>query len=204
MELYLDNDIILKLSSINKLHLIEQIFQVSPNSIYILPSVIPYLKFNKKLLKTFSQKTLDYAITIISSYSKITNQINREHFVLLSGITDIDSGEQILFSIDPKNDFLILTGDKKAIIELNINPKLDSIKTKLEKRIQCLESLFLILIKIVQFGYITIEIKESNFCNDISIKNIFSQTNLTLEKAEEGLISYLNDIKNKTGNLLFP
>ncbi len=202
MELYLDNDIILKLSSIKKLHLIEKIFQANSKSIFVLPSV-PYYFRKKTLLNTYSQETIDCSISETSGYSKITDQVDKNDLALLSNIQDIDSGEQVLFSICPQDDFLILTGDKKSLIEVNGNPKLDSIKNKLQNRIVCFESIMLLLTEIEDFPSLCKEIKKSNYCSDKTIELIFKQNDVDFIKAKEGLVSYLNDLKQNTGQLIF-
>lgn len=204
MELFLDNDIILKLASADLLQEIEKIFNTDPKSIYILPTAKHYVLRNKKLKKKYSQEELNNALSFISNYSIIPDDyINQERFISLSNIENIDTGEQALFAVLPKSvDFLILTGDKTALVKLYKQPNLDNIKKDLAGKIVCLESIILMLLELNSFEEISKKIIDSNYCGDIALEIIFSQTHMTLENVQFALNSYYRDLKKQTGDLL--
>ncbi|MDO8550002.1 MAG: hypothetical protein Q7S39_07630 [Ignavibacteria bacterium] len=204
MRLFLDNDIILKLSSIGLLPEIEKIFNTTPDLIYILPNAINYISKSSSVKKNYSQKVIDDAISVIKNYKAIPDEfIDQNRFIRLSNIDNIDSGEQLLFSLTPTStDFLILTGDKKSLTQLNNDPNIYDIKDELTQKIVCLEFLVLKLLDLSTFQDISQKIIVSNYCKDTFIRIIFRQNNLTAENAKEGLMSYYNDLKSNSGSLL--
>jgi hypothetical protein len=203
--LFLDNDIILKLASISILSAIEEIFDVTADSVYILPSAKAYIAKSKNVKKLYSQDVIETALKIISNYQSIEdNQVNDAHFRNLANNDNIDSGEQILFSIDIAEDYLILTGDKSAICALHANPNYGMINKKLKNKIVCLEKILLLYLGKYDFNELHKKIVASNYCSQESVVEVvFGQQNITKDKAQEGLASYYTDLKNNTGSLLY-
>lgn len=58
------------------------------------------------------------------------------------------------------------------------------------------------LIEINSFDFIKKRMNENDYGGDTTLKQIFNQSNLTQEMAREGLLSYYNDLKRNTDNLL--
>jgi hypothetical protein len=204
VELFLDNDIILKLASIGLLQNIETIFNVESSSIFILPTAKPYIRNSKNVRDKYPPKIINDCLDTIKKYSSIPgNYIDEKIIESLSIIPGIDSGEQVLFSIIPKtNDFLVLTGDKKALTHLWEAQGVESIKLALSGKIVCLEWIMLKLLESENFDFLSGQIKAANFCGDQEIRIVFNQAELTSGKAKNGLQSYLDDLKKHTGNLL--
>lgn len=205
MELFLDNDIILKLSAINSLNKIETIFNVSPDFVFILPTASAYIRNSKKVKEKYSSEVINNALEAINNYSVIPDEyIDQPKFIQLSGIDKIDSGEKILFSITTaSNDFLILTGDKNSIKAISSHPGIDNIRHYLKNKIVCLERIVLTFLETINFDSLVQQIIDSDFCGDKTIKIIFEQTNLNAENVQEGLRSYFADLKYNAGSLLF-
>ncbi len=205
MELFLDNDIIIKLSAINSLNKIETIFNVSFESVFILPSASAYISKSKKIKEKYSIEVIKNALKAIEYYQVIPeNYLDQNKFIKLSGIDKIDSGEQILFSITTTSgDFLILTGDKNSIRELNSYPGLDNIRLYLKNKIVCLEKLILIFIKTEEISSLVKKVIDSRFCGDKTLELVFDQEDVSMEKIREGLASYFSDLKLDTGQLLY-
>jgi hypothetical protein len=205
VELFLDNDIILKLASIGLLQKIETIFNVESSSIFILPTAKYYIRNSKNVKDKYSPKIIIDCLDIIKKYSSIPdNYIDEKIIESLSDIPGIDSGEQILFSIRPQtNDFLILTGDKRALTHLWEAQGVELIKLALSGKIVCLEWIMINLLESENFDSLLGQIKASNFCEDQEIRIVFNQVDLTPEMAKKGLQSYLDDLKKHTGNLLY-
>ena len=204
MLLFLDNDIILKLSSIGILSEIEHLFSSPPSSIFILGTARHYIRNSSTLRKKYSKETIENALKAIETYNIIPDEyLDDSKFIELSQIDGIDSGEQILFSINiPDQDYLILTGDKRALRELSSHSK--NISDSHREKIICLELLFIRLLKYIPFEDLAQKIKAANFCGDSVIKFCFIQDNLTIDKVIEGLNSYLFNLKSETGSLLHP
>ncbi len=205
MLLFLDNDIILKLGALGLLKDLEKLFNTDASSIYILPTAKHYISNNKNLRIKYSEELLQDILTLIKNYQDIPAEfINDETYLSLTDIDRIDSGERLLFSINPGDkDFLILTGDKNAIIQLSNQPNIDNIKAELAGKIVCLEYIFLKLSEINSFDLIQSQMKGKDFGSDKTLELVFNQSNLTIEKAREGLVSYYNDLKKQTDDLLF-
>ncbi len=204
MELFLDNDIILKLSSAGLLNKIGNIFNSPSSSIYILSTAIPYISNSKRVIKKYGKTTIKESLKIIANYQIIPDSyIDKKKFIELSRIDGIDSGEQLLYSVTPSAlDFLILTGDKVSITALSNSYNIKGILTFLTNKIICLEQIILNLIKSDGFAVIKNKIKESNFfANDKTIKICFNQPNADEEKVKKCLLSYINNLKQEAKNL---
>lgn len=203
MELFLDNDIILKLSAAGLLEKIEEIYKVDASSIFVLPSAPFYFKNNPKLEKNYDIETIKRAKEASEKYSIIPDEYNNdEKLQRLADIEKIDSGEQILFSITPETEeFFILTGDKNALLALNNAEGIAEIKSYLKDRIVFLEELMLIFIDKKSFEIISQKVSASNFCYDKVIRTCFNQTNADEEKVIPCLKSYVKSQKQSCPNL---
>lgn len=204
MKLFLDNDIILKLGSLGYLDELEKIFVTHTSNIFILPSAFYYIKNNNKLRLKYSEASLENIIKKIKTYQEIPDDyIDDERFTSLADIEKIDSGERVLFALNlPETDFLILTGDKRSIEQLSIQLVDKNTIDYLNGKIVCLEFLITKILKIKGFEVVLNKMKESNFAGDSGMKLIFNQQTLTKENVQEGLMSFYNELKGKTGKLL--
>ena len=100
MLLFLDNDIILKLSSAGLLKEIEKIYSCTADNIFVLPTAKYYISNSSSVKKKYAPEVVNSALESIKDYSDIPDQfINDDNFLELANIEGIDSGEQILFSI---------------------------------------------------------------------------------------------------------
>lgn len=205
MQLFIDNDILLKLGSADLLQNLNKIFNVNNSSIFILSTAKYYISRNKKLEQKYSKEVLAKVLEATNSYSIIPDEyLDQESFLKLSNIPNIDSGEQVLYSIRPPvNDFLVLTGDKLSIKELYSNSDIKGIAEELKNKIVCLEYLFLKLIDLEDFESFSNRIKEANYCGDKTIELVFQQPALSAGLARSGLLSYYRDLDGQTFQHLF-
>lgn len=204
MLLFLDNDIILKLGALGLLKELENLFNTDASSIYILPSAKYFISNNKNLRIKYSEELLQNILKAIRNYQVIPDDfVNDQKYLSLADIDKIDSGERLLFSLKPPDkNYLILTGDKNSIIQLSQQQNVDNVESGLKGKIVCLEYIVLKLMETNSFDFIEKGINEKDFGGDAALKLIFNQSNLTLEKAREGLLSYFNDLKDKTKDIL--
>ena len=205
MQLFIDNDILLKLGSADLLQNLNKIFNANNSSIFILSTAKHYISRNKKLEQKYSRETLVKILETLNSYSIIPDEyLDQDVFLKLSNIPNIDSGEQVLYSLrPPANDFLILTGDKLSIKELYSNSDIKGIAEELKNKIVCLEYLFLKLIDLEDFESFSNRIKEANYCGDKTIELVFQQPALSAGLARSGLLSYYRDLDGQTFQHLF-
>lgn len=185
---------------------LEKIFNTDVSSIYILPTARPYIRNSKKLRTKYSEQTLMNILTIINQYKTIPDEfIDDKFYQSLVKIEKIDSGERVLFSVNPViNEFLVLTGDKNSVIQLGNQTNIDEIKNNLKGKVVCLEYIVLKLLELNEIGSFSKNIIESGFGGDKTLEIIFNQPNLNFEKAKDGLISYYNDLYTQSGQLLLP
>ena len=204
MLLFLDNDIILKLGSLGFLEDLEKLFNTDASSIYILPTVKPYVLNNKNLRKKYPEQTLQKILSTIENYQVITDElIDDKRYQYIANIEKIDSGERVLFSVNPVGKaFLVLTGDKNAIIQLCNQSNIEEIKIDLTGKIVCLEYMVLKLLDLYGINIIGQRMIEREFGGDLTLKLIFQQTDLTIIKGRNGLLSYLTDLDRQTNPLL--
>jgi len=202
--LFLDNDIILKLGSLGFLEDLEKLFNTDASSIYILPTVKPYVLNNKNLRKKYPEQTLQKILSTIENYQVITDElIDDKRYQYIANIEKIDSGERVLFSVNPVGKaFLVLTGDKNAIIQLCNQSNIEEIKIDLTGKIVCLEYMVLKLLDLYGINIIGQRMIEREFGGDLTLKLIFQQTDLTIIKGRNGLLSYLTDLDRQTNPLL--
>lgn len=194
----------MKLGALGLLQELEKLFNTEASSIYILPSAKYFISNNKKLRFKYSEELLQNTLKAIGNYQFIPDDfVNDKKYLSLADIDKIDSGERLLFSLKhPDKNYLILTGDKNSIIQLSQQQNVDNIQSELKGKIVCLEYIVLKLIEINGFDFVETRMNENDFGGDMTSKLVFSQTNLTCEKAKEGLLSYFNDLKEKTKDLL--
>jgi len=202
--LFPDNDIILKLGSLGYLGDLEKIFNTGASSIYILPTARPYILNNKNLRNKYSEQALRNILTALDNYKIIPDEyIDDKHYRSLANIEKIDSGERVLFSVNPVGkEFLVLTGDKNAIIQLSNQGNIDEIKIDLTGKIVCLEYMVLKLLDLYGINIIGQRMIEREFGGDLTLKLVFQQTDLTIAKGRDGLLSYINDLDRQTNHLL--
>jgi hypothetical protein len=194
----------LKLGALGLLKELENLFNTDASSIYILPSAKYFISNNKNLRIKYSEDLLQNILKAIRNYQVIPDDfVNDQKYLSLADIDKIDSGERLLFSLKPPDkNYLILTGDKNSIIQLSQQQNVDNVESGLKGKIVCLEYIVLKLMETNSFDFIEKGINEKDFGGDAALKLIFNQSNLTLEKAREGLLSYFNDLKDKTKDIL--
>ena len=95
--------------------------------------------------------------------------------------------------------YFIMTGDKRAVIELAKTSRAETMAGK----IICLEEIFLKLLEVFQFEELKSKIISAKYCEDKVLRFCFNQPDITRSKVAEGLKSYLNDLKSNTGSLLY-
>jgi hypothetical protein len=183
---------------------LEKLFNTDASSIYILPTVKPYVLNNKNLRKKYPEQSLQKILSTIENYQVITDElIDDKRYKYIANIERIDSGEKALFSINPVGKaFLVLTGDKNAIIQLCNQSNIEEIKICLTGKIVCLEYILLKLLDLYGINIIGQRMIEREFGGDLTLKLIFQQPDLTIIKCRNGLLSYLTDLDRQTNPLL--
>ncbi|MBP9888373.1 MAG: hypothetical protein KBF93_18890 [Leptospiraceae bacterium] len=173
-------------------------FGVTQKELFVTNSCKFYFLKNKRLKEKYPQSILNRCLDFCERVSVIED-FDDEMNGRLSSLEDIDPGEAMLFAASVLySESIILTGDKRSIESLaNFEDK-----EKFKNRIMILEQIIQRYIALKGFDVIknkVIPFKEF----DTSIRAIFGSGDLSnLENVEIVLISYINDLRSKTGNLL--
>lgn len=157
------------------------------------------LKIGKKLPE-LSETHID--IDIFSDLINISKSLNDNN-------KNIDEGEATLISYllteenNQNSSNYLLTGDKRCLRAL-ATPEIKRIVQPLEGKIWCFEQL--VLRNIEQYGFDVVKKKvlPVKSC-DGALNSVFgSGESTTKENAENTLKHYINELRNNTGNLLYP
>ncbi|MCS7301142.1 MAG: hypothetical protein NZ556_06260 [Fimbriimonadales bacterium] len=202
MSLFWDTDVLLKLAAMDLLSETLQIFGVSIESVYLLPSVLPYLDKKSSLQSRYSAKGVRRAIRFAQQAQVVQSYDNAE-LEILSEIQGLDSGEALLIAATGSvaEPFWLLMGDKRALRALRGSISCARIAARLSGKVICLEQ---IVLRVVQrdFAKAREKIAPAREC-DIAIKVAFgSGLEATPENVERALRSYIEDLRRETAGLL--
>ncbi len=206
----LDNDIILKLATCN-------IFDETLITLAINYSQVNILETAKHKFRSLKKRqrgkgsvnyNLESALAITGACSKISDEkISQYIFTQLQSIEGIDVGESILISYvihlnQQDNPSYLLTGDKRCLRALALANEIAEVKQCLDCKVWCLEQLVLKNIEVHGFDFVKQNIVPVRDCDQV-LKVAFGSGELSmLTKTREVLISYIQDLRQETGNLL--
>ncbi len=199
---FIDNDIILKLAACKLFWEAVDTLEVSKNDLRVLPSAKYVFKGRKK---KYGQVIIQDAISIVNKCGEIQLDEGDEELQQLQQlqIEGIDPGEQLLICATRKEtSFYLTTGDKRCLEALANQPKLDSVRQRLNGRVICLEQIILKLIKKQGFDKVLTSVLPAK-TYDTALKSIFgSGEKATQENVLSSLEGYINDLRSKTKELL--
>lgn len=169
---------------------------INPDDVVIGPQT-PF-SLSKLLTRQFKESIAKPAKEKLKSIKSIKSPIADN--LLLETLLEtegIDEGEAFLtaYTIQCEGS-LIATGDKRFIRSLSSSNNLDSICSRLQNRILCLEVLMLLMIE-KDFENIRSKIVSVDFASNITLKNCFgSNGDLPKEQVTNGFSSEFNHLKN--------
>lgn len=202
--LVLDNDALLKLCAYDLIDEALTAFQVTYDDVYILPTAkYSLLPPNSRLKRCKDEATALRLESILSQVKTIDDvEADSELLDTLLGFPGIDAGEALLIAYTCRQDgAILLTGDKRAVAALSSTDELRDIACILAERICVLEVLFKLLIN-ADFEK-TQRLVRGKPDVDKALKNIFGANSpASLQSVQEGLDSYINHLRQHTGNLV--
>ncbi len=201
---FFDNDIILKLAACDLFYDVVSSLGLEEADLRVRYSNQFYFKKKKKVSENYSEDIRNYAITIVQKSSKVQEElVDIEQLSNLQKIEGIDSGEAILtLAAMAEESFYIATSDKNYIEALAGATQIEAIKTKLSGRIICLEQAIKIIILSQGFEAVLTKVLPSRQC-DKALHAIFgSGERCTQDNVMMSLDGYIQDLKNKSGDLL--
>lgn len=198
MKIFLDNDIIIKLASLDLLDLFSSLLRDEDAGVACLAS-LPY-RLARKPLEAHAQTRV---VGFVSSCRKLDRaylaelEIDLDNQELLYTCPGIDAGEaQLLSAALAEPDAVVLTGDKRCLKALCQSSVTMPLVPKLQGRVLILEQVMIIMISTFGFDDVKVRALSGVHC-DTAIRASFGSG----LKAEEGnvistLQSYVREIDN--------
>lgn len=201
MGAFWDTDVLLKLSAMDLLEETLQLLDVDTTSVFVAPSAPHYIRKKRNLQQRYGAEGLERARRFVNTV-QIVSTYDESTLKLLSEVRDIGSGEAILIAgAVQTQEFLFLTGDKRALEALTQVEACKTVVNQLQGRVVCLEQ---IVLKSVQGGFTQTQAKiaSAREC-DTAIKVAFgSGLQATQETVEQALRHYIEDLRRKTAGML--
>jgi hypothetical protein len=203
MVYFLDNDVILKLTTYRILNEALDCLEIDRSDIRVLASA-RFVFGSKKLQKKYSEEILLSAIEFVESCATISAQDNDEYRLLeKQAKNDIDPGEATLIAATfHESASLLATGDKRCLKALFSIESLELIHKKLQGRVICLEQIICKLIETQGFDWVLERVLPNLDC-DKALKSAFgSGSNSQSGTVLETLNSYIQDLQKTSSGIL--
>jgi hypothetical protein len=155
---------------------------------------------NKKLQKQYSGDALIRAKLACDDVSELSSAPSPEILQRLAAVPDIDDGEAVLYGVLHENpNYLLLSGDKRAMIALAGSADLTDVRAKIAGRVVCVEKVISLLLASLGLDHVAkamLPVRDSSG----ALKVIFSDGNCSDEAACTYAVStYIVDLEVKVG-----
>lgn len=168
---FIDNDIILKLTTCDLFWEAMDLLGVQIADIRILTSTRFVFRSNKSIKEQYSEEVRNKAIELVKNLSTVEADPSNPLFSL--NIAGIDVGElTLIYRAISEPDFYLVTGDKRCLRALVKTPELATVREKLNGRVICLEQLIYKLIIDTDFEVIRSKVVPVRDC-DTALKVAF-------------------------------
>lgn len=140
--LLIDSDAFLLLAGADSLDRAVQLIGCLPQETFRLYPLPHMIGRSAKLRQRYSAETRDRARLATDRFQGIGKRPSDKLLQRLIGVQDIDEGEALLYGIlAEEEDYLLASGDKRAMIALCAEPSLKDIREAVAGRVVCLESI---------------------------------------------------------------
>jgi hypothetical protein len=172
---------------------------VGNSNIYIIPQA-PYSLRN--IAKDSGEAVYDRVDAFINQVRIIDWELPNEEMLMFEDVLNIDEEAQLFSATRDQNDYVVVTGDKKAIRALANTDACRPVAQRLQGRIICFEQVLQLCF--LNGNFSTIRDKcVSGLHSETVLRSIFaSRSETTQENAEAGLDSYVRELRSETGDLL--
>ena len=199
---FLDNDVILKLTTYRMLDEALDCLEIDRLNIRVLDSARFVFKKHKKVIENYSLEVRNSAINFVGKHTEISIQTSDEHRLLVDQ-KDIDIGDATLIAATfHESASLLATGDKRFLKALANTECLDFIHQGLQGRVICIEQIICKLIEIQGFEWVLERVILNLDC-DMALKSAFgSGSNSQCETVLGTLNSYIQDLQKTSSGTL--
>jgi predicted nucleic acid-binding protein len=203
MVYFLDNDVILKLTTYRMLNEALDCLEIDRSDIRVLESA-RFVFGSKKTQKKYSEETLLSAIEFVKSCTTISSQDNDEHRLLeKQAKNDIDPGEATLIAATfQESASLLATGDKRCLKALANIECLDFIHKGLQGRVICLEQIICKLIKAQGFDWVLERVIPNLDCDGTLRAAFGSGSKSQYETVLQTLSIYIQELQTTSSGIL--
>lgn len=191
MRLLADSDAFCKLAAAGLLDDTAKLLGVAPADIERLPALPYMLRSHKKLRNQLGDSIADALIPVAEARPVVPNAPD-DMVAKLKDIESIDPGEVQLLALAASGQFVLVTGDKRA---LGAVAKVVALVPLLQGKVICLEAVLLALCKKLGSQFVT-----SAVAQVAHIDKVF-QICFSGSEPTACLHSYLDDLQNKVSPL---
>lgn len=153
---FLDNDIILKLSTFDLLDATIATLKVNPENLRVLDTARFVFQGNRKVSEKYSEVIRRRAINFVEGCQTV-NPVDSSEFILLRQMLDVGEATLVATTCDV-SPFVLLTGDKRFLKALATHLGLAEVAERLRGRVICLESVILLLIQHMGFEIVKMRV----------------------------------------------
>lgn len=199
-----DNDILKKLACFDLVDEFTRAFDVGLGDVYVLNTAKHVLK-SERTRKRIDAESFNRLSAFLDAVNVISVAPDPDEQVALTEQQNIDTGEAVLFSVSPRMPGAILTtGDKRSLESLaNVDDATcKSLCKKLAGTVVCFEQIIERIIDCIGFDSVRDKLVLGREYDKALAIIIGSGLDATEAVVREGLASYVNDLRKKTGSLL--
>lgn len=208
-KIILDNDLFVILAGADLLDDWLTAIDISHESVYVLPELVPILKKGKsRICKAHCPYVIEASLAQVIK-CKTLSVVDDEAVSSFEGVKDIDIGEQKIFAHLISGDYIFAgTNDKRSIKAVCSNEQLSQI---LEKRMVCLEQCLYALLQYKGWEAVNAAVakliqreSDAGHTVDSRLRCLFPQHGQNEQETKEAWCSNMRVLSEQYGAVLFP
>jgi hypothetical protein len=199
---FVDNDILLKLSCCDLLDETMAVLRLSAADVRVLRTARFVFQRNRQVADRYSEQGRFRAVAFVKSCQTIVEE-GGDEFERLQATDGIDIGEaRLLTATSGSANFVLMTGDKRCLQVLAAQAELAEVRQRLQGRVICLEQMILRLIQRSGFDWVKARVVPMMAC-DTALQACFGSGELaTKTNVVESLEGYIATLRQDAPGLL--
>lgn len=197
----IDTDIFIILAAAGVLERVVELLGYQTSDLRRLPATLAQLKRGKWIKSRYPSAAREKAIETCALVPVLNERPESDDILdRLAGVNEIDLGETLLYGIASlQSDYLIASGDKRAMIALASDDTLHDIRNSIAGRVICTEVVLRILIESDGIETVASSFQQIRDSNNL-LRVIFSEAQATdQETSLQALDSYIKDLEQQVG-----